>query len=80
MGLVFNKWTKLLDSGLQGLCMHWQGFVCEYESVSERRESVAMHFYMSSHWSLHIKHDGRTQLNMSHFQCDATLLQGKKKA
>lgn len=26
-----------------------------------------MHFYMSSHWSLHIKHDGRTQLNMSHF-------------
>lgn len=38
--------------------------MCPCACVREnRRESVAMHFYMSSHWSLHMKHHGRAELN-----------------
>lgn len=37
-------------------------YVWEGEGTGEK-ESVAMHFYTSSHWSLHMKHHGREDLS-----------------
>lgn len=34
-------------------------------SENRREKSVAMHFYTSSHWSLHMKHHSRDELNTS---------------
>lgn len=53
MGLVFNKWTKLLLC-LLGLCVLAGICVLLWEYI-RNRETVAMHFYISCHCSLHIK-------------------------
>lgn len=42
--------------------------LCEYVRTREsertrEKESVAMHFYTSSHWSLHMKNHGREKMN-----------------
>lgn len=42
------------------VCVNVPVYVWERGS---RKESVAMHFYTSSHWSLHMKHHGREELN-----------------
>lgn len=71
MGLVFNMGIVLFHRALclEGLqvcyiCAGEYLFVCACARVRENRiESVAMHFYMSSHWFLHMKHHGRADLN-----------------
>lgn len=85
MDLFFNMGTISFHRAfcLEGLhvcyiCACAYLFVCACACVlmclcayvrENRRESVAMHFYMSSHWSLHMKHYGRAELNtwLSHF-------------
>lgn len=71
MGLVFNMGIVLFHRALclEGLqqfyiCAGEYLFVCACAYVREDRiESVAMHFYMSSHWFLHMKHHGSEDLN-----------------
>lgn len=44
------------------VCVNVPVWECVRERTGEK-ESVAMHFYTSSHWSLHMKHHGRKELN-----------------
>lgn len=47
------------------VCVNVPVWVCVRGREMEQgeKESVAMHFYTSSHWSLHMKHHGREELN-----------------